>query len=309
MLRLSLLILLILIAVLLVHLLYKKYLASILKVGLYSGGDDSDEIKEMFEVWKRESIIPRELYENQPPTLETVQKALAYYNHGGYYPITDEPYIPPEGKDPLPYMRTAYIDGVKRDYLQIPGCISRDPSFHRKYAKRGNDLMLKHFKDGEPLYLSFVGNGGGKEAPMFAAMSPIFNDARDDLWYVEKNGELTPQKSKLASGLYYSESTGKPIKCSKKVLKPSSIDVLIGGNGSAGEIITIAMKTLQRDSAPITIRGRRTAGGTTMIGWCKLSHGGDAEYPVGHMTDAWSTDYSRGISPDVEIDNPFAHEN
>jgi C-terminal processing protease CtpA/Prc len=93
-------------------------------------------------------------------------------------------------------------------------------------------------------------------------------------------------------------------------LRPSSIDVLIGDTSSAGEIVTIALKTLQKtaNNTPLTFRGIETGGSTTMIGWKVLSHGGITEYPVGHMTDFEGTDYSRGISPDVEIENPFSHE-
>jgi hypothetical protein len=287
--------------------------------------DRSAEILEMFSVWEEKSIIPKHLYKGKPPTIETVKNALAHYAHGGYYyddygedskedikedskedsdevgKVSSEERDYSDPQSSLPYMRDININGKPKKYLQITGLLSRKPEVHTKYALEGNRLIKEHFRDGEPLLLSLDGNSGGKYGPMIAALAPIFNTARKDLWYSSK----VPQEPRIAPGEYYEESSSR-IYCTKDVLKPSRIEVLIGDTASAGETTTICLKTLQKDNADnggpeVIFYGYQTLGYTTQIGWGTLSTGTQFEYPSGMMTDKWQNDYSDGIKPDIEM--------
>ena len=206
----------------------------------------------------------------------------------------------------LVHYKTLTIDGVRNNYkcIYIPGCPCNDKKIFREYIKRGNKILLSNFSGEDTINICLTPNWGGKSSIMAMALSPIFNGQRAKLTY-----SIAGEKKKISlirtdRGVYYCPSEGRfGIAGSVRTLAPKSINVIMGGTCSAGEMIAIALKSIS-DKVNITFIGKRTAGATTTIGWKKLSNGGFIEYPVGYMADCRGNIYPNGIPADIELAGP-----
>jgi hypothetical protein len=226
--------------------------------------------------------------------------------HGGY--ISPDEIIADAAQEIL-YPKlvnvTTTIAGVQSVYkcIYIPGCPSNDKKVFKEYVTRGNKILLTEFAGVDTVNICLTPNWGGKSSVLAMALSPIFNGHRAKLTYSVAGDKKKVGLSRTDRGIYYEPSEGRlGISGSVRQLSPRQINVFIGETFSAGELITLALKSIS-DKIAVTVIGYRSGGATTNIGGKKLSNGGFIEYPLGYMADCRGNIYPDGITPDIEVDS------
>lgn len=197
--------------------------------------------------------------------------------HGGLFRLAELPDTP----EILPYK--------KGNIIHITDTGSNSKSFHKKYIKKLNSLILK---SGDNLSLDFRGCFGGKPQVMAAGLSPLFfRDGVLSYWYDARRHRDIVIKDGVV--ICHSNNNAVSIGTTKKK-SFSHVDVFFNSQtSSAAEQVIICLigsASIGSESIGsasigprINLIGARSAGYTTVNKYFELPLGYGIEIPIGHM--------------------------